>query len=98
MSAKDCLIVLRALKKIDVEYNSIMDAQKKTLEKYAEVDDDGQFIINSEGGIMLKPEYQEECVNEMNELYASTITIDAEKLPITTLESLQFTPAQLLSL
>lgn len=98
MPAKDCLKVLRILKRIDTEYNDIMDTQKKTLEKYAKIDDEGNFITNQQGGVMLKEECQEECVKEMNELYSSKIVIEAEKLPVDLLESLEFTPSQLLLL
>lgn len=98
MSAKDCFKVLRILKAIDAEYNSIIESQKKTLEKYAEYDESGKMQVNDKGGIVLRQQDSEQCVAEMNELYSTIISLPCEKIEVGLLENLSFTPSQLLAI
>lgn len=98
MSAKDCFKVLRILKAIDAEYNSIIESQKKTLEKYAEYDESGKMQVNDKGGIVLRMQESEQCVAEMNELYSTIISLPCEKIEAGLLENLSFTPSQLLAI
>lgn len=98
MSAKDCFKVLRILKAIDAEYNSIIESQKKTLEKYAEYDESGEMQVNDKGGIVLRMQESEQCVAEMNELYSTIISLPCEKIEAGLLENLSFTPSQLLAI
>ena len=80
------------------EMEFYIEQEKKFALTYLEVDEKGQFIQESEGVFRIKQGMEEECRAARAELDAFTCECDLRKLPMSALESLEFTPKQLAAL
>ena len=65
MSAKEAFQVLKMLKLIDKEYESIETVQKQMLNKYGDKDEDGCFNSDEKGNFIIKKELINDYVKEM---------------------------------
>lgn len=98
MPAKDSFKIMRILKAIDAEFSNAMEIQNKTLAKYADLDENGNYKTNPNGGVVLRQDSIDQCMQEMNDLYDTSITIECNKLPLSLFEDFSLSPSQLMSL
>jgi hypothetical protein len=96
MPAKDAFNILRTLKILEKEYDSIESAQKMLLEKYGEKDSNGNLIIDEQGNVRILEDHVKEYLPEMRSLLNSRIELNCNKIKCSILETLDFTPAQLM--
>lgn len=98
MPARESFKILRTLKNIDKEYETIESTQIKLLEAYGEKDENNNYIPDGRGGLKIKPESVEIFTNEMNSLLATKVELECGKLNLDILDKINLTPNQLLKM
>jgi hypothetical protein len=98
MPARESFKVLRILKALDKEYESIEATQIKLLESYAKKDEDGQYMTDGKGGFVIAEEHANVFADEMNQLLDTQLNLECNKLGMAVLDSLNLSPAQLLKM
>lgn len=74
----------------------IFEQQKQSLvESYAEFDKDGKLIISDNGGIKIKEECLQECIDKINEINALQVTFPDIYFSLGELEPLGLTLEEL---
>ncbi len=94
MPFKLSLILAKNSSMISKEMDFYLEQEKDFAFKYLEVDDQGQFIQEQPGVFRIKEGMQEECREAREELDKFTIDVDLKKIPLSLIESLELTPAQ----
>lgn len=98
LPARDSFTVLRMLKVIDKEYETIEATQRKMLEAYGDRDESGNYKFDGHGGIMIKEESAELFATEMDQLLSTQVNLGINPIKIDLLDKLQLTPNQLLKM
>jgi hypothetical protein len=98
MPARDSFTVLRLLKIIDKEYETIEATQRKMLETHGERDESGNFMPDGYGGVMIKSDSTKAFADEMEQLLKTKVTLEATPLKLEMLDKLKLTPNQLLKM
>lgn len=74
----------------------IFEQQKQSLiESYAEFDKDGKLIVSDNGGIKIKEECLQECIDKINEINALQVTFPDIYFSLDELEPLDLTLEEL---
>lgn len=93
------LLVSRNLASLQKEYDFYMEQERKFVVEYLVVDQQtGQLEQTQPGVFTIQEGKQDECMKARQELDNFTMNIEVRKLPISLLENLEFTPAQLMSI
>ena len=98
MPAKDSFSVLRLLKVIDKEYETIETTQRKMLELFGEKDENGNYKSDGHGGVVIRKESADKFSEQMNDFLKMELQLDCGKLKLDLLDKLQLTPNQLLKM
>lgn len=98
MPARDSFTVLRLLKIIDKEYETIEATQRKMLETHGERDESGNFMPDGYGGVIIKSDSTKAFADEMEQLLKTKVTLEAMPLKLEMLDKLKLTPNQLLKM
>lgn len=98
LPAKTAFIAARLLNQINEEYKVFETTREKLVNEYGEHDDDGQLKVRDDGTVYILPERMLEFQNSLQELLDTKITIATDLLPLSSLEQLNFTPAEMHSL
>ena len=88
------LIIAKNLAIIDKEMEFYINQEREFAQKYLEQDDQGQFVQEQPGVFRIKDGMQEECKTAREELDKFTTEIELKKIPISLIENLELTPAQ----
>ena len=94
MPFKLSLIIAKNASIVSKEMDFYLEQEKDFAYKYLEVDDQGQFIQEQPGVFRIKDGMQEECRSAREELDKFTIDIDLKQIPLSLIETIEFTPAQ----
>ena len=98
LKARLALEVARMLKAIEKEMQDFNDIRMKLITKYGEKDENGELITDEKGNCKIEQEHVETFSNELNDMIAAEVEINANKLKIEQLENLDFTPAEMSAL
>lgn len=98
MPARDSFTVLRLLKIIDKEYETIEATQRKMLETHGERDESGNFMPDGYGGVIIKSDSTKDFADEMEQLLKTKVALEATPLKLEMLDKLKLTPNQLLKM
>lgn len=96
MSAKNAFKVLKTLKLIEREYESIEIVQRRMLDKYGSKDEQGRLDTDAKGNYIIKAELIDEYMQEMQNFLSQEIELNCSKIDFSILEQLEFTPTQLI--
>lgn len=96
MSAKEAFQVLKMLKLVDKEYESIEAVQKQMLEKYGDRNEDGNFSSDDKGNFIIKKELINEYVKEMQTFLNEKVELNCSKIPMDILGKIELTPTQMM--
>lgn len=95
MAAKDSFAVLRVLKVIEKEYESIETTQRKLIDAYGEKNEDGNYKFDDNGGIVIKKDDIQVFTNEMEGLLKTEVALDIKPIKLSILDKMELTPSQL---
>lgn len=98
LPSKTAFTVARIIREIEKESNTFQTARNHLIKLYGEVDKNGNLITDAEGNIQVKNEDIPAFNKEITDLLNTTITLNIDKINITDLNNLDFTPRQFLFL
>ena len=96
MPAREAFSILKMLKLIDKEYESIEAVQRKMLDTYGAKNEDGTFTIDDKGNYVIKKEGIEDYIAEMQAFLGEKIELNCSKINFSMLEKIDLTPAQMI--
>lgn len=96
MPAREAFSILKMLKLIDKEYESIEVVQRKMLDTYGAKNEDGTFTVDEKGNYIIKKEGIEDYVAEMQAFLGEKIELNCSKINFSMLEKVDLTPAQMI--
>lgn len=96
MPAREAFSILKMLKLIDKEYESIEVVQRKMLDTYGAKNEDGTFATDEKGNYIIKKESIEDYVTEMQAFLEEKIELNCSKINFSMLEKIDLTPAQMI--
>ena len=98
LKAKLAWQVSRLLKAVDKEVQEFNETRMELIKKYGEKDESGELITDDKGNCKIITENVEKFSAELNELVASEIEINANKIKMDDLENIDFTPSEMVAL
>lgn len=96
MPARDAFSILKMLKLVDKEYESIEVVQRKMLDRYGAKNEDGNFTTDEKGNYIIKKESIEDYVAEMQAFLGEKIELNCSKINFSVLEKIDLTPSQMI--
>ena len=93
--AKLAWSVARLLKAAEAEIQSFNETRMNLIKKYGEKDENGELITDDKGNCKINNDSINEFSNELNDLIATEVEINANKIDINLLENVDFTPAEM---
>lgn len=90
--------IARLIRELDKESSTFDESRLRIIDKYAEHEENGEYKQTPEGNVLIQPDQIEACNQEMSELLNTEIEINADPININMIESIELTPAQMLSL
>lgn len=98
LKAKLAWQVSRLLKAVDTEVQEFNTTRMELIKKYGEKDGQGELITDEKGNCKIITDNIDQFTSELNELVASEIEINANKLKMDDLENIDFTPSEMIAL
>lgn len=88
----------RILLQLENEINIFHKAREQLLNKYCQKDNNGQFITDEKGSILLQDGVEQNFNEEFNQLINTTIDLNVNKIKLNELEPLQLSLQQMTAL
>lgn len=98
MPFKLSLIIAKDLALIDTEMNFYIDREREFADRYLQKDESGKFIQEPEGVFKIIDGLEDDCRAARKELDAFTTTVELRHIPVSLLENLEITPADVAAL
>lgn len=98
MKAKLAYSTAKLLKVADTEMSGFNDARMKLIEKYGNKDENGNLIKDDKDNVKIDNENIAEFSEELNDLLDTQVELNANKLKLSMLETLDFSPAEMFAL
>jgi len=98
MPFKLSLIIAKDLALIDTEMNFYIDREREFADRYLQKDESGKFIQEPEGVFKIIDGLEDDCRAARKELDAFTTTVELRRIPVSLLENLEITPADVAAL
>lgn len=98
MAAKDAFKVLKTLKTIEKEFESIETVQRSLLEKYGAREEDGTFMTDPNSNFIIIKEKSKDYVTEMQAFLSEKVELNCGQIDFEIIEKVELTPAQLMLL
>ena len=90
--------IARLARELNKEVETFNTERQKLLDKYCVKTDDGNFDMDENGNIKLKPESIQEFNEEFSALLETEVEVNADKLPMDKIDDFDLTPQQMLVL
>lgn len=90
--------IARLARELSKEMETFNTEREKILRKYCVKDEDGNLKTNDNGTVQIPPEKISEFNEEFNSLLATEVEINADKLPMDSLDSFDITPQQMITI
>lgn len=97
-SGKKAFLIARLMKKLQEEYDTYQTARRSLVIKYAEKDENGEPIIDSEGNVKIGKNDMDKLNKEYEELVSTEVEIDAEPIDAEWLDDIELSPNQITEL
>ena len=96
--AKLAWSISRLLKAAEQEIQNFNDTRLSLIKKYGEKDENGELITDEKDNCKIVESNVKSFNDELNELIATEVELNANPIDIALLEDLQFTPADMAAL
>ena len=95
LKAKLAWQISKLLKAADKEIQEFNESRMKLIQKYGEKDESNELVTDENGNCKIVAGSIEEFSDELNELINSDVEINANKIRINDLDSINFTPVEM---
>lgn len=96
--AKLAWSITRLLKAAEAEIQAFNETRMNLIKKCGEKDENGELVTDENGNCKIEPNSIESFSKELNDLIETEVEINAHKIPISLLEDVDFTPAEMAAL
>ena len=96
--AKLAWSIARLLKAAEQEIQNFNDTRLSLIKKYGEKDENGELVTDEKDNCKIVESNVKSFNDELNELIATEVELNANPIDIALLEDLQFTPADMAAL
>jgi hypothetical protein len=90
--------IARLARELDKEMTTFNTERQKILEKYCVKDENGQLKTNENGTVQVEPDKINEFNEEFTSLLETEVEINADKLPMDSIDNFDITPQQMLTI
>jgi len=94
MSFKLSLIIAKNIEMLEKEEEFYIRQEQEFATKYLQKDEQGNFIQSSANTFQIIPELLDECMEARKELDSFTVDVNLHLIPVSLIENMDFTPAQ----
>lgn len=95
MPARTAYQFARIIREVEKELKNFQDARNKLIERFGKKDEAGKLIEDENGNIEIFPGKQEIFKKEADELMASKIHVNCEKIELEDILENEFSPAEI---
>ena len=93
--AKVAWQIARILKAAEAEIQGFNDTRMTLIKKYGEKDENGELITDERGNCKIPPDNLDEFNTELNDLLATEVEINGDRIEIEQLNNCDFTPSEM---
>ena len=90
--------IARLARELDKEMQTFNTERQKIIQKYGEKDENGELIVDEKGLINFDKTNLKEINEEFNSLLNTELEINADKLPMNSIDNFEITPQEMLQI
>jgi len=90
--------IARLARELDKEMQTFNEERQKIIQKYGNKDENGELIIDENGNVKFDNANIEEINQEFNSLLETELEINADKLPMDSIDNFEITPQEMLNI
>lgn len=90
--------IARLARELDKEMRTFNEERQKIIQKYGSKDENGELIIDENGNIKFETANLEEINQEFSSLMDTELEINADKLPMDSIDEFEITPQEMLQI
>lgn len=90
--------IARLARELNKEMETFNEQRRKILNEYCVKDENGELKPDENGNVQIIPDKINEFNNEFSNLLATEVEINADKLPMDSMDSFDITPQQMLNI
>ena len=90
--------IARLARELDKEMQTFNTERQKIIQKYGEKDENGELIVDEKGLVKFNKTNIKEINEEFNSLLNTELEINADKLPMDSIDNFEITPQEMLQI
>jgi hypothetical protein len=90
--------IARLARELDKEMQTFNSERQKIIQKYGEKDENGELKIDENGNVKFENSKIQEINDEFNSLLNTELEINADKLPMDSIDAFEITPQEMLGI
>lgn len=98
LRARPALAVAKILKAADAEMTTFNETRLNLIKKYGDKDENGEVKQDEKGNVHIPNEALDDFTKELKELLDTQVEINANKIKMSDVENVEFTPAEMAQL
>ena len=98
LRARPALAVAKILKAADAEMTTFNETRLNLIKKYGDKDENGEVKQDEKGNVHIPNEVLDDFTKELKELLDTQVEINANKIKMSDVENVEFTPAEMAQL
>lgn len=98
LKARSAYAIAKILKAADAEMTNFNETRMELIKKYGEKDENGELKTDENGNVHIPDEVLNTFSTELQELLGTKVEINANKIRMSDLENVEFTPSEMAQL
>ena len=98
LKARPAYMTAKLIKAADTEISNFNEIRMNLIKKYGEKDASGELILDENQNVRIYPDKLNDFNNEINELLKTNVEINTNKILLTDIEEIKFTPNEIAQL
>ena len=90
--------IARLARELDTEMKTFNEERQKIIQKYGNKDENGELIIDENGNVKFDNADIEEINQDFSSLLETELEINADKLPMDSIDNFEITPQEMLGI
>ena len=90
--------IARLARELDKEMQTFNAERQKIIQKYGEKDENGELVVDEKGLVNFDKTNLKEINEEFNSLLNTELEINADKLPMDSIDNFEITPQEIISI
>ena len=90
--------IARLARELDTEMKTFNEERQKIIQKYGNKDENGELIIDENGNVKFDNANIEEINQDFSSLLETELEINADKLPMDSIDNFEITPQEMLNI